>query len=70
MQDFILAGRTLLRRMADEIENGNTRVKDSCRKIETQLEKAVVWLRTNDDAAAGAVQGISVSHISFEDSRR
>lgn len=65
---FIKACRILLRRMTEEDQRGDRRIRDSYVKIRDELAKAESWLKANDSTQQQYGNG-SVIHASFEDFR-
>lgn len=58
-QDFVIAARILLRRQADEMQQGGSRVREDYRKIRDELKKAEGWLKAKQSANATRGQGSS-----------
>jgi hypothetical protein len=68
---FIHAGRILQRRSAEETQSSNNeRVRDDYRKIQAELDRALTWLRANDDSTTAAAAGTNdVSYLDLSDLR-
>lgn len=56
-REYIVACRVYLRRLADELWQGDVKTKDTPEKVQRQLAAAESWLSSNDTSAATAGTG-------------
>jgi len=66
---FIHAVRLLMRRMAEEVQHGNERIRDDYRKLQAELQEAKAWLAANDTSATTSTTSGSVRFADFQDFR-
>lgn len=68
-QEFLVAARIYLRRMAQQTSKAGTLLQDEYRKIEAEITKAEQWLGANNPSATTAVAPGGVRHLSVENFR-